>query len=50
MSTNMKGMLGFGREVIEIIAVADKVLAASPICSMLFCIHYGLVIAVQVLK
>jgi hypothetical protein len=46
----MKGMLGFGREVIEIIAVADKVLAASPICSMLFCIHYGLVIAVQVLK
>jgi len=47
---NMKGMLGFGREVIEIIAVADKVLAASPICSMLFCIHYGLVIAVQVLK
>ncbi len=47
---NMKGMLGSGREMIEIIAVADKVLAASPICSMLFCIHYGLVIAVQVLK
>jgi hypothetical protein len=43
-------MLGFGREMIEIIAVADKVLTASPICSMLFCIHYGLVIAVQVLK
>jgi hypothetical protein len=43
-------MLGFGREMIEIIAVADKALAASPICSMLFCIHHGLVIPVQVLK
>jgi hypothetical protein len=43
-------MLGCGREMIEIIAVADQVLAACPICSMLFCIHYGLVIAVQVLK
>jgi hypothetical protein len=47
LSINMKGMLGSGR---KIIAVADKVLAASPICSMLFCIHYGLVIAVQLLK
>ncbi len=47
---NMKVILGSGREMIEIIAVADKVLDASHICSMLFCIHYGLVIAVQVLK